>query len=186
MKITPDEADAALETVRKTTTQTRRSIALGGGQHILVAWGLVWLIGFGGSHFLEGPKIGLLWAVADMLGVFATVLILRRASRHVYNPEGSRILLLWLALLLYSALWLFIARPTSGLEIGLRITTYAMFGYVLMGIWLDRTLLWLGLAITALAVCGAYMVPQVFGLWMAVLGGGALLGTGLYIGRRWE
>lgn len=60
-----------------------------------------------------------------------------------------------------------------------------MFAYVVMGLWTDRFLMWLGLFVTATALAGYFLVNPYFCLWMAVTGGGALMVTGLYIRHRW-
>ncbi len=54
-----------------------------------------------------------------------------------------------------------------------------------MGIWFSRDLVVIGLATTILALVGFLAVPHLFNLWMAFLGGGTLIGSGLYIRQRW-
>jgi hypothetical protein len=64
--------------------------------------------------------------------------------------------------------------------------TIPMFAYVVMGLWLDHFILWIGLAVTALTLVGLFFLQPYFWLWMAVTGGGMLLGTGLYIRYQWK
>ena len=96
----------------------------------------------------------------------------------------------WLAhgvlLFCYGVLWIWIARPTSGLEIGVFASTIAMFGYVVLGLWIDLIFLWIGLGVTVLTVGGYLFLPEVFDLWMGVLGGGTLFLSGVYIHRSWR
>ena len=84
----PEEARAALATVRRVERQTRRAIGLRGGGAILMVWGTVWLIGFLGGHFLTGPAVGRLWAVADAAGIAATLFI---AARLGNGNRGHRL-----------------------------------------------------------------------------------------------
>jgi hypothetical protein len=39
--------------------------------------------------------------------------------------------------------------------------------------------------ITALALVGYFLLPGIFNLWMAILGGGGMIVLGLYIRSRW-
>jgi hypothetical protein len=47
-------------------------------------------------------------------------------------------------------------------------------------------MIWIGLAVTGLAVLGLFLVPNWFWIWMAVMGGGTLVGTGLLVRNRWR
>jgi hypothetical protein len=61
-----------------------------------------------------------------------------------------------------------------------------MFAYVVTGLWLEHFMVWLGLVVTALTVIGLFLLPSYFYIWMAVVGGGTLAGTGLFIRNRWK
>ena len=63
-----------------------------------------------------------------------------------------------------------------------------MFMYVVMGLWAGRLLFWLGVVMTLLIVSGFFLfyLQPAFWLWLAVLGGGTLAGTGLYIRKAWR
>jgi hypothetical protein len=64
--------------------------------------------------------------------------------------------------------------------------TVPMFAYVVMGLWLDHFMIWIGLAITGLTVLGLFLAPAWFWIWMAVMGGGSLVSTGFLIRNRWR
>ena len=64
--------------------------------------------------------------------------------------------------------------------------TVAMFGYVVGGLWLSRFFVCLGLAVTALTVLGLILFPEHFYLWMALIAGGSLILSGIYIRRAWK
>jgi hypothetical protein len=184
--ISPREALDALESVREVERRTRRSISAGGGGKIMTLWGFAWFSGFLASHFLEGSTLGWVWFTVNLVGGLATFWVVSRLGRRVPDPVGARIGGLWIVLGLYCALWIYLASPVTGLQIGALIACIAMFGYVIMGLWLDRTFLWIGLSVTLLTVIGYEKLPHLFGLWMAFVGGGALIGAGLRIQRRWR
>ncbi len=64
--------------------------------------------------------------------------------------------------------------------------TACMLAYVVMGLWLDRFLTWLGAAVTVATVIGFLFAPHYFFLWTAAAGGGALVISGVFIRRFWR
>ena len=112
-------------------------------------------------------------------------------ARTTCGDDVSRvarnIFLFWLALAAYAGLWLLMLRPATGMQVGALLVTVAMLGYVVTGLWTgSMVLVWLGLAVTLLTLFGFYVLPDYFNLWMALAGGAAVLGTGLYIRIRWR
>lgn len=186
MNVSPEEARDALHAVREVELRARRAIALAGVGPILMVWGVVWLVGNLGSTLLTGSEKGTLWLVVNSVGVLATIFVVSRLTRRVRNPIGPRIGLLWLFLFAYGAMWIWMARPASAIEIGFLATTIAMFGYVILGLWLDKLFMWIGLGVTALTITLYLLMPGSFELWMGILGGGALLLSGVYIHRNWR
>ena len=96
-------------------------------------------------------------------------------------------LLFWVALFAYAGLWILLLKPANGVLLGTFLATVAMLGYVAIGLWSGSAFMTvLGLAVTSLTVFGYFVLPGHFYLWMAPTGGGALLGTGLYLRVRWR
>lgn len=186
MKVSPSEARKALEAVRAIQARTRRALSLAGGGQILMIWGLVWLVGFLGGYVYGYPAAGRIWAVVDGLGLLGTVLVVVRARHRFDDPLGPRIGALWLCLMAFAGLWIWVAAPSTDAQIGFLAATFAMFGYVVMGLWLDLIFLAVGIGVTAIATLGFVWFRADFDLWMALLGGGTLFGSGLYILRRWR
>lgn len=186
MEITREEAERALADIHQAMAQARRTIAYGGAPYYMMLWGVIWFLGYLGGQFLPGPQSGIAWLVLDLFGVVASIWIGYRLSTRVRTPMGPRLGLLWLAMLVYGVLIVWIANPTSSNQLDLLISLVAMLGYVMSGIWIGARLSWVGLLVTALAVLGYFLLPAFFSLWMAVLGGGLIFGSGLYIQRTWR
>jgi hypothetical protein len=54
--------------------------------------------------------------------------------------------------------------------------------YALVGIWVRGTrVLFAGFVVAALTLGGYFLLPQIFPLWMAVVGGGALIVGGFWL-----
>jgi len=66
------------------------------------------------------------------------------------------------------------------------IVLFAMIGWIAMGFLLSIAAVRLALLITAIALLGFFLLPQYFFLWMAFLGGGTMIGGGLYIILKWR
>ena len=121
------------------------------------------------------------------VGIVGSVAIGAWVSRHVRRKfQDYRIGLFWLALLLYASLAVWVAKPTSNEEISFLITLFVMLGYVVMGLWMWGPLGWIGVGVTAVATVAYLLAPSFFDLVMAILGGGVLFFSGLYILKNWR
>jgi len=185
-KDTQAEALKELQTIRQMMQMTRRTVQRAGIGQFMVLWGGVWLLGFGGQQFLSPAAAGWAWMVLDLLGGLGSVVLGIRLGRSVRSRAGWRVGLWWLALLAYGVLLIWILRPSGDNTATLVITLFAALGYVLTGIMLSGSIAWLGILLTFLALFGYYFLPAYFSLWMAVVGGGALIGSGLWVMRRWS
>lgn len=192
MSISQQDAAASLNLVHDATAKTRRAIAAGYAGNLLILWGIVWIAGFAAVHFSPHHG-GRIFAVLDGLGIVGTVLICRKwpirssMTGQAISRIGRRMLLFWLVLFVYAGLWALLLKPASGMLLGTFLATVAMLGYVVIGLWSGSSfMIALGLAVTGLTLFGYFLIPAYFNLWMAPTGGGALLGTGLYIRTRWR
>lgn len=192
MNISNEEAQAALNTVKETQKRLQRAISEGYAG-LIILWGGIWVLGSLCLHFLGGPRGGLIFGILDVIGISLTVYLVRRSNQQgAIRGSQTRVLEwhiwgLWIALALYGTLWGLVLRPNSNNQLSLYLCTLAMFGYVIMGLWLMcYFMVWLGLGVTVIIAMGYYLLPGYFQLWIAFLGGGTLCGTGLYIRKYWR
>ncbi len=188
MNVTRDTAQETLEVIRKIQIQTRRSLAHGGGPYYMMVWGTVWFFGYLGNQFLNPDIAGMLWTALVIPGIVISVVVGRRYSKKVrWLYQDARIGFFWLALLTYSGLAIALtgiaADPVS---MSLAIALSAMFGYVIMGIWLWAPLAWIGIAVTTIGIASYLLIPSYFCLIMALMGGGTLFFSGFYISHNWR
>jgi hypothetical protein len=189
MNISPNEAEEALAAVKKVTQKTRHSIASSGAYISLIITGIVWLVGYTCTQFLSGEIVIFTWIGLSILGgTLATVLGIR-TGKHVRSPStaatAKRIGFFWLLLVLYGIAAITIVRPTDGKQMTMLIILFIMVGQMAMGLLLSFSSVWWTLPITALALAGYFLLPDIFYLWMAILGGGGMIVLGLYIRSRW-
>lgn len=181
-----DQAQLALNQIQMAADQTRRAVARSGTGWIFVIWGSVWLVGYLASQVLSGAASGMLWLALDVLGGIATAVVGLRTGRRVRTGHGWRVAGVWLALMAYVGLLVWIAWPMPPDRLLVFITVAISSGYVFVGLWLSMLLLWTGVGLTLLALLGWVLVPAYLGYWIAFLGGGGLIGLGIYILRAWK
>jgi hypothetical protein len=74
-----------------------------------------------------------------------------------------------------------VLKPSDGAQVGAVIPLLVACCYVIMGIWIGVRLAVAGIVIAALTLVGFFYIPAHFALWMAAVGGAALIGTGLWL-----
>jgi hypothetical protein len=189
MNISPSEAEEALAAIQAMVQKTRRAISSSGAYAFLIVWGIIWLMGFTGSQFLPQPFAGYSWMGLDVLGGILSAIIGIRMNRGVRSSastaSGKRIAWFWLLLFFYCAAAIAVAWPSGGKQASMFIILFVMIGWLAMGLLLSFASIWPGLLITALALIGYFLLPNIFYLWMAILGGGGMIVLGLYIRSRW-
>jgi hypothetical protein len=189
MEISPDEAKEALDAIQRVMQKTRRSFSSSGAYIFMLIWGSVWMVGFLGSQFLPSEIAGNLWIALDILGGILSAFVGIRMNRGVRSSTssntGKRIAIFWLLLFIYCSLALWIVWPVDGKQLAMFIIIFITIGWLAMGLLLSFVSVWWALALTGVALVGYIFLPDIFYLWMAILGGGGMIALGLYIRARW-
>jgi len=71
----------------------------------------------------------------------------------------------------------------DGAQIGALIPLLFAWIYIVMGVWMGWRFALAGVALGALTLGGFFLIHQHFLLWMAFVGGGTLVATGLWLRR---
>jgi hypothetical protein len=189
MNVSPTEAEEALAAIEAVAQKTRRSIASGGTHVSLIVTGLIWLTGFLSAQFLSGEIVAYIWIGVSALGGTLATIINIRLSKRVHSPSAGpmarRIGLIWLLLAVYCVAAIAVASPVDGKQLTVFIVLFVMLGYLANGLLLSFSPIWPGLTIIALMLIAYFLLPGIFYLWMAILGGGGMIALGLYIRARW-
>ena len=203
MNVSRDEARETLSQIEDVRQRTKKMVAYAGGDICFIVWGVIWFVGFLSTHFLgysrimwSGIAIGSIWFVLVATGIIISIIVEKRRAA-VKSTIGKRIGVFWWLLYAYVYLWIGLLFPFIEVQgraesvmfwnhFGAIAATIPMFAYVVMGLWLEHFMVWLGLAVTALTILGLFLVQPYFYIWMAVVGGGTLAGTGLFIRNRWK
>ena len=192
MDVSQKEARASLSTVRDVMNQTHRAIASAYANPLLILWGVLWIVAFTTTHFYLAYAFYIFMTMAVTGGVGTAVICwIFRSKAPIQETTGSklglRVAIFWIFLCVYIPIWLILLAPFSGIQCNAFICTASMFAYIVMGLWFDnRFMIVLGLVLTAMTLVGFYVLRDFYCLWMAFVGGGSLLGTGLYIRLQWR
>jgi hypothetical protein len=174
-----------LKAIRQIMDRTRQS-ASGESGWFSVTGGAMWLVGFLGQQFLPEHLTGWVWLVGNTIGVLIIVWLWVHSTRrgHTSSPVMRSVMLSWLALGIFAVLfiWLFEVRTT--LHILLLVLIATALGVVQMGLLFSYWPFCIAGVGIAAAVAGAYLlIPDYFFLVAALLGGGLLIGVGLWMVR---
>ncbi len=189
MDISPYEAEEALHAIQAMMQKTRRAISSSGAYKFLILWGMVWLLGFLNSQFIPGQTSSYVWMGLDVVGGIISAIIGIRLNRGLRTSEpitsGKRIAFFWLLLFLYCVAAASIAWPLDGKQVSMIIILFATLGWVAMGLLLSFASVWMGLVLFGVSLLGYFLLPNIFYLLMAFLGGGGMIGLGIYVRNRW-
>jgi hypothetical protein len=187
--ITEHEARSALADIANVN---RRGLTLKGYRYaapILMVWGVIWCLGYLGMARLSPALWGWLWLALDTLGFGATLILTARASAEgLGENQGARgqavrtslgmaaavvFILSIVAVFPKTDLLPYLALP--GLFVG--------FIYTILGIFMAPRYAWIGVAMFAATLLGYYAWPARLAEWLAVVGGGGLFLSGLWLRR---
>ena len=174
-----------LQLIKATMVRAKEALSIGGAYY-LILWGIIYLLGYSGSQFLGDVVSGKLWIILVSCGIIGSFLIGRKLGSKTVSRTGIKIMLFWIFLLIYTPLWIWIMKPAGWTKISLFIATVAMFGYIVMGLWTDTRLVITGLAVTILALIIYFLFPTYIGILMALLAGGTMIGSGIYMIKKWK
>lgn len=188
MNVTKDQAQDYLQTIQQVQQQTRRTLALSGGPLYMIIWGLVWFLGYMGNHFLSPEPAGYLWMSLSVTGFVVSAGVGLWSSTKVRSSTNDyRIAIFWIAWVIYTSLIVFLGSdymdPT---QVSIVVSLMAMFGYVVMGLWMWTPMVWIGAGVTVLITLAALFATQYVDIIMAFLGGGSLVLIGIYVYRKWR
>jgi hypothetical protein len=183
-----DEAGALLRDVAGAEKRVREFLVYTHTGDHLILWGIVWVLGFGGTHVLSalhrGGMTGLLWLVLDGFGAIGSATIAARSARE-RRGEGValhalRPLFAVIAVVAFGILWTKLGHLGWREQAAFYPTLFGVVLFV-VGMWAGRALAIGGVLLTALTLAGYCWTGDWFDLWMAVVGGSALILGGLWL-----
>ena len=177
MPVTQQDAAEALSMVEQ--AERRSSILRGyrfAAPHLLL-WGGVYFAAYGYGYF-QPERSWLAWAVLVPAAVVGDILIDRRTPGGLTSGVFARLFATFLALVAATAV---IMRPHDPRQMAAFIPLLVAAAYIVLGMWTGRRVLLTGVSLGVLTLVGFFVLPGIFMLWMAAVGGGALVFGGLWL-----
>jgi hypothetical protein len=177
MALSQLEAAEALQSIATAESRSATLRRYRGAAPHLILWGVLWALGYGLTQLMPARGAAI-WAVIVVVGLAAgTMTMFRKGAR----PAAWRFAAIWATLIVFCAATFAIMAPVDGRQVAAFIPLVIAASYVIGGIWLGSRFVAAGIAVAVLTLAGFFLLREYFLLWMAVVGGGALLLAGLWL-----
>jgi hypothetical protein len=185
MSISPADAESALRDVRNTDSRVRGTIAYHRVSPHLILWGAVWIVGYTSNGLLPPAWRGLAWLPLIALGALGSVIlgmqVDRRAEKggrpgETLSMIGGAITIAFFFFATYSIFRPHDALPQLALPALVTGLIYAVVGMLRM-----PRMLVIGAAMIVLTFVGFLISAQYLAFWIAAVGGGGLIVSGLWL-----
>ena len=178
MPITVDQAKDVLKSVSDVERTSIRAHRYRTGSMHLIVWGAVWALGYGLSYI--EPRWSYVWPVLVAIGFGVSLLVGRRSGERAgydWRPGATAAAAALFVVAVFTVL-----PPSADLQVGAIIPLLVALFYAVLGIWMRAVrFVTVGIAVALLTLCGYFYLREFFPLWMAIVGGGALVVGGFWL-----
>jgi hypothetical protein len=177
--VSSSDAEQALREISNTERHSATTYVYRTASPHLIVWGVIWMVGYGLAYLK--PAWSLVWPALTMVGLAISV-GLGWKERHRVKPFDGRYRATLLVVVLFTIAILAILSPKTPAQFGAFVPMLVALFYCVVGIWRRGVrMLVTGIVLAALTVSGYFWVREVFLLWMALVGGGALILGGIWL-----
>jgi hypothetical protein len=182
MAIEPQDAAASLSDVERIERRTRELARYAFASSFQLLWGVLVAIGY--LFNWAYPKFAdYTWAAVLIAGISGSLLLRVWRARTTGRPVDHRWMWGQIAVVAFGFLWTGLFTDLAPRQLVAIWPTFFMFWMVIFGIFFGRFYVVLGLGVTVLTAIGYVWSGDWFLPWMAVVAGGALIASGLYLRR---
>jgi len=178
MTLSPQDAAGALRDIEAAQARSAKLHGYARSSSQLLLWGVLWVIGYGLNDFFPAYS-GAIWGTVVPIGMITGFAALRGAGHEVGWRYGA----VALTLLAFFAAVFLVLWPINPRQIAALIPLSVAAAYVIAGIWRGPRYVTTGIAVAALPLAGFFLLKQHFLLWMAGVGGAALILAGIWLRR---
>jgi hypothetical protein len=178
MVLSPQDAAGALRDIEAAQARSATLHGYARSSPQLLLWGVLWVIGYG-LQDLFPAHASAIWGAVVPVGLIAGFAALRGAGHDVGWRYGAVIV----TLVAFFAAVFFVLWPVSPRQQAALIPLGVAASYVIAGIWRGPRYVITGIAVAALTLAGFVLLKQHFFLWMAGVGGAALILAGIWLKR---
>jgi hypothetical protein len=178
MSITREDAANALRLADQADQRSRMLRGYQSAAPHLILWGCVYTGTYGFSYF-QPCQAGLAWMIVIPLAFIGDVALARRDRGD--RSAWTVVPVLIVAFLAFIAATAAIMRPHDPSQMGAFVPLAVAWAYVSAGTRLGPRVIFAGIALGALTMVGYFCLHAWFIPWMAVVGGGTLVLSGLWL-----
>ena len=180
MSITREDAAHALRDAHEAEQRSRLLHGYQSAAPHLILWGCVYAATYTVSYF-EPTRSGLAWLIIMPLAIAGDVAIAWR--KRTAQTDWIMVPVMIVAFLAFIIATAAIMRPHDPRQTAAFVPLAVAWAYVVLGIHLGWRITFAGIALGVLTVFGYFTPHDWFMLWMAAVGGGTLLLSGLWLRR---
>jgi hypothetical protein len=185
MTIDPSEAANSLQDIATVERRTREAVFYAGSSTIFIMWGVLVACGYGLTEFYPRSP-GAIWLAVTATGCAATALIVAlRTHARPNETRDWRVIWALVVLTVFGTIWSYLLGPIVPRQMmyAFQPSLY-LLGMVLLGLWLGRFFVVLGLVGMALIAIGYLQAEPLLRLWMAAVQSGTFILGGLWLGTK--
>jgi hypothetical protein len=180
--IEPQDAAASLSDVENIERRTREAVRYAYASNYQLIWGVLVTIGYL-VHWAHPETARISWLVVLVIGILGGLTFRVLHARASGRPADYRWVWGQLAVVAYGFLWTGLLSDATSRQLTAIWPTFFMFWMVVFGIFFGRFFVILGLSVSALIAVGYLWAGDWFLPWMALVAGGGLIASGLYLRR---
>lgn len=185
--ISSDEARQSLLEVENTQRQSWQAIGYNRSSPFLLTLtlGLFWLSCYSATQFWP-QHIPTIWGGGMVLFSGVMFWLSLQSRQSAVTPQVQRInrnmgIMFGLIVPAFAVASILVMWPVSGLKIGAFLPLLYAAIYTGMGLWMGQRYVIVGVAVFAATLAGYYLLREYFSLWMAIVCGGSMILTGLWL-----
>jgi hypothetical protein len=182
MPVSQIDAESTLRDISNTARASATFYGYRMASPHFVLWGVIWMIGYSASYLY--PTQAMIWPVLDMVGLIGSFWLGWHAGRTTQIGGGWRYPATAFAVFLFIMAIFAVMPPLNHAQISAFFPILVALFYGLVGIWTGGVrMIVAGVVVAVLTLGGYFYLPQAFLLWMAWVGGGALILGGIWLRR---
>ena len=179
MPISPKQASEALSDIASAEGRSATIFRYRLSAPYLLLWGALWVVGFSLSDFYPA-QVPIVWLCVTLIGIAGSIAVSLRAE-GVGRAVAWRCAGVGITITAFVFATVIVLRLRNADQISALAALIVAMAYVLIGLWIGARFVITGIVVGALTVAGSFLFSAHFSLWMAAVGGGALIFAGLWL-----
>lgn len=180
MSLSSEEAAKSLSQAEEAGRRSKQAYFYHRSSPHLIMWGIIWVIGYGGTGLFSRYSDPL-WAVLVLIGGVGTVVIgrCRKSEASTSGPYAWRMVALLAIIFFFVSATYAILQPHVGRQFAAYPALITGVAYMAVGLWAGLRYVISGIVVVTLTLVGFFYIEPIH-LWFAAVGGAAMILTGLW------